>query len=55
MMSREVDADSLAHLLPVDAPGQPCNLQRERMHGNRLEEFFDEGFPALAVGVDLVR
>ena len=46
----EVDADALAHLLAVDAPGQPCDLQRERMDSHGLEEFFDEGFPALAFG-----
>jgi len=47
----KVDADPLAHLLAVDTPGQPRHFQRERMHSHRLEEFFDEGFPTLAVGV----
>lgn len=49
---REVDADSLAHLLAVDAPGQLRHFQRERMHGYSLKEFFYE-IPAFAVGACL--
>ena len=48
---RKGDAEPVRHLFAVDAPGQPSHFQRERMHGYGLEEFFDEGFPALAVGV----
>jgi hypothetical protein len=47
----KVNADPLAHLLAVDTPGQLRDSQRERMHSHRLEEFFDEGFRAFAVGV----
>ncbi len=48
---REVDDDTPAYLLAVDAPGEPCNLQREWMHSHGPEEFFNEGFPALAVRI----
>ena len=42
---REVDADTLVRLLAVNAPGQQCHFQRERMHGAGSERVLRRRLP----------